>query len=269
MILFNNPVDKQPVMTLARQMYPHNPRELLSHFQDAISQPYGSLLIDLKPTTPEALRMRYNIFDKTTSNDPTLFLPTNIKLTNTDNYVHSKESAQSVQFESKQNTSGNMHSCDDCGLVFDRGNALQNHVKRWCEEREGHSDEPPRKRMKFDSEEDDELFEHLMKENEVYKTRAKFARAHNEDKRQRKVEKYENQGLSTKKAIQKANHALRDEDVRAFLLKYASLLTFFFKLRDGYLNDKVINSIEKYLEENIELKKAIWISLKKYKHHLE
>ena len=219
LILFNNPVDKQPVMTLARQMYPHNPRELLSHFQVAISQPYGSLLIDLKPTTPEALRMRTNIFDKTTSNDPTLFLPTNIKLTNTDNYVHSKESAQSVQFESKQNTSGNLLSCDDCGLVFDQGHALQNHVKRWCEEREGHSDEPPRKRMKFDSEEDNELFEHLMKENEVYKTLAKFARAHNEDKRQRKVEKYENEGLSTKKAIPKANHALRDEDVRAFLQK--------------------------------------------------
>ena len=37
LILFNNPVDKQPVMTLARQMYQHNPRELLSHFQDAIA----------------------------------------------------------------------------------------------------------------------------------------------------------------------------------------------------------------------------------------
>ena len=79
LILSNNPVDRQPVMTLARQMYPYNPRELLSYFQDAISQPYGSLLIDLKPTIPEALRMRTNIFDKSTSNDPTLFLPTNIK----------------------------------------------------------------------------------------------------------------------------------------------------------------------------------------------
>ena len=49
-----------------------------------------------------------------------------------------------------------MLSCDDCDLVFDRGHALQNRVKRWCEERDGHSDEPPRKRMKFDSEEDDE-----------------------------------------------------------------------------------------------------------------
>ena len=40
-------------------------------------------------------------------------------------------------------------------------------------------------------------------------------------------------------------------------------------MRDGYLHDKNINSIEKYLEENTELKKAIRISLKKYKHHLE
>ena len=74
------------------------------------------------------------------------------------------------------------------------------------------------------------------------------------------LEKYENQDLSTKKAIEKANQAFRYEDVRAFLLKYASLLTFIFKLRDGYLHDKVINSIEKYIEENIELKKAIGLS---------
>ena len=46
LILFNNPVDRQPVMTLARQKYQKNPRELLNHFEDAISQPYGYLLID-------------------------------------------------------------------------------------------------------------------------------------------------------------------------------------------------------------------------------
>ena len=44
--------------------------------------------------------------------------------------------------------------------------------------------------MKFDSEEDNELFEHLMKENKVYKKLAKFTSAHNEHKRQRKVDKY-------------------------------------------------------------------------------
>ena len=46
-------------------------------------------------------------------------------------------------------------------------------------------------------------------------------------------------------------------------------MKYVFKLKDSHLHGKVINSNEKYLEENIELKKAIRLSLKKYKHHLE
>ena len=61
--IFNNPVDKQQVMTLARQMYPNDPKHLLRHFEDAVCQRYGYLLVDLKPTTPEHLRMRTNVLD--------------------------------------------------------------------------------------------------------------------------------------------------------------------------------------------------------------
>ena len=73
LILFNNPVEGQQVMTLARQINPKNLSELLSHFEDAISRQYGYLLVDLKRTTPEELRMRTKIFDTTTSSEPTLF----------------------------------------------------------------------------------------------------------------------------------------------------------------------------------------------------
>ena len=73
LILFNNPVERQQVLTLARQIYPKNLSELLSHFEDAIRRQYGYLLVDLKPTTPEALHMRTNIFDTTASSEPTLF----------------------------------------------------------------------------------------------------------------------------------------------------------------------------------------------------
>lgn len=52
MVLFNNPVDKQQIMTLSRQMYPENSQHLLRHFKEATSKPYGYLLVDLKPTTP-------------------------------------------------------------------------------------------------------------------------------------------------------------------------------------------------------------------------
>ena len=49
-------------MTLARQMYPNNVQHLLRHFKEAISKPYGYLLIDLKHNTPEYLRLRRDVF---------------------------------------------------------------------------------------------------------------------------------------------------------------------------------------------------------------
>ena len=55
-ILFNNPVDKQQVMTLGRQMYPEKTHHLVNHFNEAVSKPYGYLLVDLKPNTPEHSR---------------------------------------------------------------------------------------------------------------------------------------------------------------------------------------------------------------------
>jgi hypothetical protein len=39
------------------------------YFEDAISQSYGYLLVDLKPTTPEGLHMRTDIFRIKEAND--------------------------------------------------------------------------------------------------------------------------------------------------------------------------------------------------------
>lgn len=60
LILFNNPVDKQSIMTLGRQMYPSNSQYFARHFEDAVSKPYGYLLVDLKATTDEHRRLRGN-----------------------------------------------------------------------------------------------------------------------------------------------------------------------------------------------------------------
>ena len=57
MVLFNNPVDQRPMMTLARQMYPHNSDVFARVFHEAISNPHGYLLVDLKLNTlPNAPR---------------------------------------------------------------------------------------------------------------------------------------------------------------------------------------------------------------------
>jgi hypothetical protein len=67
LILFNTPIDKTAVRTLARQMYPGNTVKLMQKYEEAIRVPYGYLLIDVKPFTTDSQRMRPNALsiDKT------------------------------------------------------------------------------------------------------------------------------------------------------------------------------------------------------------
>lgn len=60
-ILFKNPRDRLQISTLARQMYPGQSKFLVESFQDATKGAYGYILIDLKPTTHELLRIRTGI----------------------------------------------------------------------------------------------------------------------------------------------------------------------------------------------------------------
>jgi hypothetical protein len=62
MVLFPNPRDRGQIAHLAKQVLPGCPKALQEAFADATARPYGYLLLDLKPDTPEQLRMRTNIF---------------------------------------------------------------------------------------------------------------------------------------------------------------------------------------------------------------
>lgn len=61
LILFNNPVDRQSLMTLARQMYPGNTDKFMNTFGKATKYGYGYLLVDLKPFTEEGDRLKYGL----------------------------------------------------------------------------------------------------------------------------------------------------------------------------------------------------------------
>ena len=80
-ILFKNPRDRLQISTLARQMYPGQSQFLIEAFQDATKEAYGYIIIDLKPTTTDKLRIRSGI------------LPTDRQLV----YVH-KDEAQPTSF---------------------------------------------------------------------------------------------------------------------------------------------------------------------------
>ena len=62
MVLFKNPRDRQQIVYLARQVYPNNVSYMLAAFEDATTEPYGYLFVDLNPSTPEEIRLRTHIF---------------------------------------------------------------------------------------------------------------------------------------------------------------------------------------------------------------
>lgn len=64
-ILFKNPRDNQQIATLARQMKPGKWRHVVEAFEDATSEAHGYLLLDMKPTTPEQIRLRTKILPNT------------------------------------------------------------------------------------------------------------------------------------------------------------------------------------------------------------
>jgi len=63
MVLFKSPRDVGQIAVLGRQLYPENSKFLVEAFKDATSTPHSHLLLDLRPETPEGLRVRANIFD--------------------------------------------------------------------------------------------------------------------------------------------------------------------------------------------------------------
>lgn len=62
LVLFKNPRDVTQVTHLGRQMFPDRIKYFREAFSDATTRPYGYLLVDLKTTTPDALRLRTDIF---------------------------------------------------------------------------------------------------------------------------------------------------------------------------------------------------------------
>ena len=65
LVLFNNPIDRQQVATLARRIYPSTSAMFMKRFEEATSRPYGYLVIDLKLSTSEQDRLQTDIFEST------------------------------------------------------------------------------------------------------------------------------------------------------------------------------------------------------------
>ena len=61
LVLFKNPRDKGQAGILARQMFPSKWKAFLSAVEDAHHNPYSYLVVDLRPETPDQIRIRSDI----------------------------------------------------------------------------------------------------------------------------------------------------------------------------------------------------------------
>jgi len=73
LILFKNPRDASQINSLAKQMYPTHAKYLQDAYKQAVAQPYGYLLLDLKQCTSDKIRVRTDIFP---GEEHIVFLPT-------------------------------------------------------------------------------------------------------------------------------------------------------------------------------------------------
>ena len=62
LVIFKNPRDGSQIIHLAKQMYPGKAYYVRHAFELATRHPHGYLLVDLKQTTPDELRLRSYIF---------------------------------------------------------------------------------------------------------------------------------------------------------------------------------------------------------------
>jgi hypothetical protein len=68
-VLVKNPIDRQPIAMLGRQMYPGRAHDILLKFKEVTKEPYSYLVVDLKPETPEWRRLCSNVFEEEASDD--------------------------------------------------------------------------------------------------------------------------------------------------------------------------------------------------------
>ena len=113
MIVFKSPMSQDQIRTLGTFMFPGRLPEFMNIYRMATEKPYGYLVIDAKPDTPDDQRFKHNILS-----------------------IKEKQELKSTQSVLKRQASDNnkMVSCNECGLMFEDVYDLQRHIKNWCPE---------------------------------------------------------------------------------------------------------------------------------------
>ena len=271
LVLFDNPVDKQSVMTLARQMYPGKSEKMMKMFEKATRQPYGYLLMDLKAHTPENDRLKCNITwadqhleteRPTYSQSDLSVVP--IKEGSHPEVSHSSTGFQPAHIEEKQEIMAEKGQvCDDCGLLFDTVYDVQRHVKRgWCPET------TQSKKRKIEEETDEE--NGPMEDNDAYNHMWKLAKKEVKDRYDKLYNRYLSDGENEDDAADMVRERVKPAEEKNFFERYTTLLEVYCdSLKDSSVHRNIVQQINMLREKGVSLSSAVKKVLKRNKRNFE
>ena len=268
LVLFKNPIDKQSIMTLARQMYPTKTEHFIRKFEDATSQPYQYLLVDLKTDTPDKDRLKTNVLGiKDDCNSELHHYHPNSQR------GHIKEEVDILQHNENSVPSTVMASCDYCGLVFDNVHDLQRHIKNWCPETQM---VPPSAKVidaVVTKQEEPMDVENMYRipdaEQPVYQQMMEQVEEENKKIWQRRVSKYKRNGMTEDEAENKADEKMENADMALFIKKYTQLLLNIVQLSKGTLHHKIMKAVLDSIQKKYTEEKAVKLALKQFRNEIE
>ena len=240
LVLFNNPGDRQSVLTLARQMYPGQSEKMMKMFEKPTRKPYGYLLADVKPFNPANDRLKSEVlwvdqmmaqnkssFNQSYHSVPLSFVPP-IKEGIQPEVTHSSVGFQPVHIEEQQRDimAEKGQACDDLGLLFDSIHDVQRHVKRgWRPE----NTQSKKRKMEGETDEDDWPIE----DNEAYNHLWKLAKKEVKDIFDRLYDRYLSDGENEDSAADMARDRVKPHEEKNFFQRYTTLLeVYWFLLLD-------------------------------------
>ena len=308
LVLFNNPVDRNQVALLSRRIYPDNSQSFMKIYNGAVQKPFGHLLIDLRANVKEADRLLPNVLASSDSlrvsdditcghcdlvfGDIVAFQDhkrIGCRMVNTsfrvpETVAWKNESSQPTSEETSNDTpipitqskciidDAVTMSCDSCGIVLSDIHNLQTHVKDWCparslkrkrEDISENRDTPPLKKWITDQSDP------IRQERTAFRNLMKVSKMDNEAEWSELVNKYENKGMKEEEAKTKVEAKLKAKDMNGFFKNYGNVLYYLLDLRNGTVHKKIMERVEDFIKDGYDAKRAISMSLKKYKGYIE
>ena len=286
LVLFNNPRDQQQITVLARQMYPGQSEQFLSTYRMAASKPFGYLLIDLKPDTPNDKRLWPNVFEQTnkapTTEQPYFYYSeqkaspeeqtdprSHLNFRNPEQPhpladlktynrgvppLHFQFSKEPMNVEDMASIMARA-SCDECGVLFETLSDLQNHVRNWCY---GGSDtKRPRLESQSSEEEENDNIAFINMANEIKEETEERFKAH--------VQKYQADGFTLKQAKEEAEMVMLSGDRQIMYKKYLAFLKTLFTFHKSELHRSIVRAGKEELDKSGDMTTAIRNVLRKRK----